>query len=685
MQKGPPVGVNPVYDRYLEGYEGSGLAVSSRGVLELSSNKRIPSTGWLMQSVLPAEEAFAPVANMQRRLLIAAVVLTMMAGGAHLVVAAAPVPAGARGIEPVGADGRWLAAAAAAAGTAQATRSANWQMPSMACWCASWPRRSGLPSTPPTSGCARSSRTCPVSFSSTGCFPTAMAAFPFASEAFADIYGVAPEDGQGKRRRHPRHGPSRGQGAGSSPSLHASAESLELWRIDYRIRRPDGEVKWLLVEAMPEVEKASSPGTASSPTSPTAKATEESLRIAATTFLTLEGIMVTDADGVILRVNPAFTEITGYAGDEVVGRTPAVLKSNRHDAPSTGRCGRTLLAKGVWQGEIVNRRRSGESYPEWLTITAVKDATGVTTHYVGVFQDITARKAGRGGNPQSRLLRSPDPPAQPPPAARSSAAGRGRRQPQRPLRRAAVPRPRQFQDAQRHARPRHRRPAAGRGGAAACRPACAKATRWPAWAATNSSSCSQDLSEDGGEAAAQAEIRCQQDARRAQSPVSAGQPGISRLVEHRRRPVQRPRSGHRRVAEARRPGHVPGEVGGPQHAALLRSRHAGRDQPALRDGGRTASGARRAANSCSTTSRRSIASNRCIGVEALIRWQHPAAGPGGAGRVHPAGRRVRTHPADRPLGRGDRPASAWPPGRRNPLTADLTRRRQCQRQAVPPG
>jgi diguanylate cyclase (GGDEF)-like protein/PAS domain S-box-containing protein len=175
-------------------------------------------------------------------------------------------------------------------------------------------------------------------------------------------------------------------------SLHASAETLELWRIDYRIRRPDGVVKWLLVEAMPELENGIVTWYGFIADITEAKATEENLRIAATTFLTLEGIMVTDARSVILRVNPAFSEITGYPADEVVGRTPAVLKSNRHDTAFYRAMWAELQAKGVWQGEIVNRRRSGETYPEWLTITAVKDATGAATHYVGVFQDITARK-----------------------------------------------------------------------------------------------------------------------------------------------------------------------------------------------------------------------------------------------------------------------------------------------------
>ncbi|MBT9499399.1 MAG: PAS domain-containing protein, partial [Zoogloea sp.] len=80
MKPGPPPGLNPVYDRYLAGYEGSGLARSSRGVVELSSSRRVPSAGWLMQAVLPAEEAFAPIYRLQWRVLGVSMVLTVLAG-----------------------------------------------------------------------------------------------------------------------------------------------------------------------------------------------------------------------------------------------------------------------------------------------------------------------------------------------------------------------------------------------------------------------------------------------------------------------------------------------------------------------------------------------------------------------------------------------------------------------------
>lgn len=120
---------------------------------------------------------------------------------------------------------------------------------------------------------------------------------------------------------------------------------------------------------------------------------EERLRLAERVFEnSIEGITITDCHGTIERVNPAFTEITGYQAAEVLGQTPRVLKSDRHGPRFYQDMWRDLLHKGCWQGEIWNRRKSGEAYPEWLSISAITDGHGRTTHYVAVFHDITELK-----------------------------------------------------------------------------------------------------------------------------------------------------------------------------------------------------------------------------------------------------------------------------------------------------
>ncbi|MHB0926208.1 MAG: sensor domain-containing protein [Gallionellaceae bacterium] len=123
------------------------------------------------------------------------------------------------------------------------------------------------------------------------------------------------------------------------------------------------------------------------------KHVDAELRIAAIAFESQDGIVVTNADNIILRVNRAFTGITGYTAEEAVGHTPSIFKSGRHDAAFYAAMWENILHDGSWHGEIWNRRKNGEVYPEQLTITAVKGKNGETTHYVATLRDITERKA----------------------------------------------------------------------------------------------------------------------------------------------------------------------------------------------------------------------------------------------------------------------------------------------------
>ncbi len=120
---------------------------------------------------------------------------------------------------------------------------------------------------------------------------------------------------------------------------------------------------------------------------------ELELRIAASAFESQEGMLITDANKIILRVNRAFCEITGYAAQEVLGKTPRVLKSGRHDASFYAAMWECINRTGTWKGEVWNRRKNGEIYPEWLSISAVAGKDRAVTHYVGTQIDLTARVA----------------------------------------------------------------------------------------------------------------------------------------------------------------------------------------------------------------------------------------------------------------------------------------------------
>jgi two-component system CheB/CheR fusion protein len=123
---------------------------------------------------------------------------------------------------------------------------------------------------------------------------------------------------------------------------------------------------------------------------------EEQLQLAARVINgAAEAVIVTDPMQRIVTVNQAFCQITGYTADEVIGRTPALLKSGRHDDDYYRGMWKALQREGIWQGEIENRRKNGEIYAEWLTINAIKDKDGKLLNYVAIFSDISSLREAR--------------------------------------------------------------------------------------------------------------------------------------------------------------------------------------------------------------------------------------------------------------------------------------------------
>ncbi|OWW21954.1 EAL domain-containing protein [Noviherbaspirillum denitrificans] len=222
-------------------------------------------------------------------------------------------------------------------------------------------------------------------------FPDGRAAMPFASDALAGMYGITPPQVRDDvsellSRIHAD------DLIALSHNIEESARKLQPWQQEYRIIL-GGEVRWHAGSARPERMEDGSVLWHGSITDVTERRkAEEQLRVAAAAFELQEGMMVTDARGTILRVNCAFEEVTGYSAEEAVGRKPSILRSNRQDAEFYRKMWASINETGGWQGEIWNRRKNGEIYPEWLVITAVKDASGKITHHVSAFSDITQRK-----------------------------------------------------------------------------------------------------------------------------------------------------------------------------------------------------------------------------------------------------------------------------------------------------
>lgn len=122
------------------------------------------------------------------------------------------------------------------------------------------------------------------------------------------------------------------------------------------------------------------------------KQEEQELRVAAIAFETHEAIMITGPDERIIRVNKAFETSTGYSADEVIGHTPHMLSSGKHDQAYYDAMWQQITSTGQWEGEIWDRRKNGDVYPKWLMITTVRDGAGQVSHYVGISSDISQRK-----------------------------------------------------------------------------------------------------------------------------------------------------------------------------------------------------------------------------------------------------------------------------------------------------
>lgn len=119
---------------------------------------------------------------------------------------------------------------------------------------------------------------------------------------------------------------------------------------------------------------------------------ETDLRIAAVAFESFQGMLVTDKDNRILRVNRAFTEVTGYSQAEVLGKTPHIFSSGRHNKAFYQDMWQQINSRGHWHGEIYDKRKSGDIYPQWLSISAVKDEKQQVSHYVASISDISTEK-----------------------------------------------------------------------------------------------------------------------------------------------------------------------------------------------------------------------------------------------------------------------------------------------------
>ena len=214
--------------------------------------------------------------------------------------------------------------------------------------------------------------------------------YPFVSKGVRNIYELTQEEVNVNpsivfERIHPDDRSS------VLASIEYSERTLEPWHDEYRVNLPTRGERWVAGDATPERQADGTTlwhGYVRDITE--RKHAEARVQLGAQVFeASGEAIMITDANAKIIAVNPAFARITGYSEEEIKGRSPNVLASGRHDETFYSGMWASLRATGNWAGDIWNRRKNGEVYPEWLNISAVCDEHGRTQYYVAVFSDLT--------------------------------------------------------------------------------------------------------------------------------------------------------------------------------------------------------------------------------------------------------------------------------------------------------
>ncbi|MDD5030006.1 MAG: EAL domain-containing protein [Rhodoferax sp.] len=375
----PAPGSNPTLDQFVNGHEGTALMQNPKGQQIFAADKGVPSAGWVLAVVLPSAEAFAPIDRLQNRMLVAMLMFTLLAG----VVL-------------------WWLLKRELAPMLQAVHALS-----------KYSESDQLPQPLPVTRCDEIGKLITGFNQLLGklsvrelfvqqVFDTASVAIfvidaqehlAQVNQRMADMYGTTVQSLLGRDYVSLLRPDMRE--AGYRNMLALLDNTIDSSNVQRIYCRDDGSEFWgdltcrsfedangngrFLVCVISDISFS--------------KQAEAELRIAATAFESQQGTTVANAQGLILRVNQAFTQITGYSAAEVVGQNPRVLASGRHDVAFYRAMWDSIALTGAWQGEIWNRRKDGEVYPEWLSVSAVKDAAGVVANYVATFTDITARKS----------------------------------------------------------------------------------------------------------------------------------------------------------------------------------------------------------------------------------------------------------------------------------------------------
>jgi diguanylate cyclase (GGDEF)-like protein/PAS domain S-box-containing protein len=389
MTATPAPGINPLFDRVVQGFEGSGSTVDSRGLAVFAAAKQIPVAGWLLFARIPAEEAFKPIHAMEQRMLLAAAFLTLLAGVLTWWMLR-------RQLAPMLATSKLLA-------TLSATNLPPQPLPitrqdEIGDLIGGFNQLLETLKQRNTELQESESRwKFAIDGSGDGLWdwhvpPSTV----FFSPRWKEMLGFAPDEiGSGLDEWSNRVHPDDLVRVMADVQAHLDGTTPHYIN-EHRVSCKDGTYKWILDRGMVvERDAANKPlrviGTHTDITE--RKLAETKLQLAASVFShTRESITITDAVGTIIDVNEAFTRITGYLREDAMGQNSRILSSGRQDKSFYTAMWIALTEQGYWSGEIWNRRKDGEVYAIEIAISAVKDATGAVQQYMALSSDITERK-----------------------------------------------------------------------------------------------------------------------------------------------------------------------------------------------------------------------------------------------------------------------------------------------------
>ncbi|MFZ6655123.1 EAL domain-containing protein [Undibacterium sp. TJN19] len=222
--------------------------------------------------------------------------------------------------------------------------------------------------------------------------PDHSASIPFASDAIVQLFEVTHAEVRDDALHLFSRIDSRDTETGTEV-IREAMRNLSPWQSEFRLRRKDGSIRWLYLDGLPEPEPDGAMLWHCFVTDITErKQAEQDLRIAACTFESQEGIFVTDPDWAILRLNQAFTRITGYTADDLIGKRPPLHKNKQQSRAFFEDINASLAQYRYWHGELWSRRKNGEIYPQMITLTAITDNRGEVSNYICSFTDISRNK-----------------------------------------------------------------------------------------------------------------------------------------------------------------------------------------------------------------------------------------------------------------------------------------------------